>query len=116
MLGSRIVRMSIGETSIRMPHHRLEFEELIKEARLHVVDLLCVEGYYMTYQPFIPLLRPPKPTLSVLVGLDVPQRILPGWVFVARHLIILSIHYRSYRPTSCCSKPHSGSLTLCENK
>ena len=47
--------MSIGEASIRVPHNRLELEELFEEARLHVVDLFCVERYYVTHQRLHPL-------------------------------------------------------------
>jgi hypothetical protein len=36
--------VSVGQTGVGRPHDSLELEELLKEARAGVIDLLGVEG------------------------------------------------------------------------
>jgi hypothetical protein len=44
VLRPRVVRVSVGQTGVGRPHDSLELEELLKEARAGVIDLLGVEG------------------------------------------------------------------------
>ena len=42
MTRSRVVSMSVGETSVRAPHDRLQFQELVHETGPLIIDFLVV--------------------------------------------------------------------------
>ncbi len=80
--------MSIGESGIRLPHDGLQLEELGHEARSTVVDLLVTGMDYQAQenQQSSDRLKIRELTSCMGVRLDVPERVVPGWIFVAGDL------------------------------
>jgi len=107
--------MPIGQSGIGPPHDTLQFPELGKEAWSLVVDFGCVECDCTLARSAS--FKNSELTLSMIIGLDVPQRVIISGVLVACNLIVsFTPRTRWIELTSCCSNPHSGSLTLCENR
>ena len=93
--------MPIREASICGPHHLLQFPELGEETRKLVVDLRRVLGHYKT---------------SVYADIHQVGHIHFEWKLVSMYHNEFARTACLLHVTSCCSQPHSGSLTLCENR
>lgn len=105
VLRSRIVRVPVGQTGIGRPHDRLELSELPEEARSAVVDLFRFSALFCdprrVSQPIVCQTRGHPRVLCVDVSMNHSELAMVGFL----------LHV-----TSCCSKPQSGSLTLCEKR
>lgn len=105
----RIVRMPVRQTGVCVPHDGLKLKELGKEARLDVVDLLGRERHCES---------------ASKKGISQRQAGSLEWMLGARSgCVLVSMYHRLLSSvgfllhvTSCCSKPQSGSLILCEKR
>lgn len=88
VLRSRIISMPLSQSSVGSPHHSVELEKLFKEARFFIIDSLCVHRHCndMSERSQTNIWGL---TLSMLVGFNVPQRVLPSRVLVTGHLLLL---------------------------
>jgi hypothetical protein len=103
VLRSGVERMARSQALVGRPHDTLKLEELGQEARSPIVDLGRIRRHYIAVSL---VLRSEKPY----------QHSLFGCVLVSIIQSELAMTAFLLQVTSCCSKPHSGSLTLCENR
>lgn len=72
LTGPRVVCVLFRQSGVCLPHDRLKLQKLAHEPGLVIVDFFVLGT-----------------ELGMLVGFDVPQRIIPDGVLVARHLLLL---------------------------
>ena len=111
----RVVSVSIGQSGISPPHNSLQFPEFGKETGSFVIDFRRIEWYWISAGS--------KEDVRAYVGHGYWSRCtttschkLGSCYKLPDHQLASLVITRMRKLTSCCSNPHSGNLTLCENR